>query len=364
MFGADVGDTYLIAFNAMLFVLCAALPALLIGFVRHTIVARRLPSGFSLGKLEELELDRATLMYDKVLQSLKEIDGRGHDATASLWRRYRLRAEVRRQYRGERRDLEVYGRHLRSAIVRLRGLPIKRFRNRIHVVSARFASGLSVAIYATVMASLMAIFYLEETGIGEKIWSSLEGLLLWKPVDERLLYANWAAATFGLMGAPLFYFARRARLHSFHRHQVRDLKEFAAIDPDRLVDRREEQASAEQKADGASTDQDADQKSNRTDYEAHRESAGRSRPFEAPPEDEWHVVLGVSRFATADEIRQAYRAQIKQSHPDRVHGMSSIFKELAESETKRLNTAYEEALMALRPFEDAFSDDGPSYTRH
>jgi len=218
MFGPDVSDTYLIALNAVLFALCAAFPAFIIGFVRQTILARRLRSGFLLSKLETLELDRAIVMYGKVFNCLKEIDRRGHDAAASLWARYRLRAEVKRQYGGERKDLDAYGRHLRAAIVRLRALPISRFRSWAHVVSARFAFGFSLAAYAVIMMILVAMVYFEKMNWAEDIWSNLAGSLLWGPVDERLLYANWASAMFALAGAPVFYCMRRARLHSVHRY--------------------------------------------------------------------------------------------------------------------------------------------------
>ena len=65
------------------------------------------------------------------------------------------------------------------------------------------------------------------------------------------------------------------------------------------------------------------------------------------------VLLGVSPFASIDEIKDAYKALVKQNHPDRVHNMSSVFKELAETETKKLNAAYAEALTHLR--QDDFS---------
>jgi hypothetical protein len=39
---------------------------------------------------------------------------------------------------------------------------------------------------------------------------------------------------------------------------------------------------------------------------------------------------------------------LKQNHPDRVHNMSLAFRRLAESETKKLNIAYAEALASLR----------------
>jgi curved DNA-binding protein CbpA len=64
--------------------------------------------------------------------------------------------------------------------------------------------------------------------------------------------------------------------------------------------------------------------------------------------DSWFAVLGISPSATLDEVREAYKRKIKQSHPDRVQGMAANIRSLAESETKRLNAAYQEALKAVR----------------
>jgi curved DNA-binding protein CbpA len=180
---------------------------------------------------------------------------------------------------------------------------------------------------------------------------------------------------FGLAGAPVFYFMRRTSLRTVHRHEIRDLKEFAAADPDRLIgqrqDNRAKQAPSAQTSEDASAEraeqesyQGANDNAQGANDNAYRESAEPPPSFEAPPDDQWHVVLGVSPWATAEEIRQAYRTKIKQNHPDRVHGMSSIFSELAEAETKRLNSAYAEAMMSVRLFENGFSGGSPSYARH
>jgi DnaJ-domain-containing protein 1 len=48
-------------------------------------------------------------------------------------------------------------------------------------------------------------------------------------------------------------------------------------------------------------------------------------------------------LASIEEIKDAYKALVKQNHPDQVHNTSSVFRELAEAETKKLNAAYAEA---------------------
>lgn len=49
-----------------------------------------------------------------------------------------------------------------------------------------------------------------------------------------------------------------------------------------------------------------------------------------------YEVLGVTPWATSDEIKKAYKEKIKIYHPDRFSGN----KEYAMEMTKRINTAY------------------------
>ena len=65
-------------------------------------------------------------------------------------------------------------------------------------------------------------------------------------------------------------------------------------------------------------------------------------------------MLGVPPAAAIDDIKQAYKVLIKQNHPDRVHGMSPAFRELAEAETKRINAAYREALACAPQLEPEY----------
>jgi DnaJ-domain-containing protein 1 len=65
---------------------------------------------------------------------------------------------------------------------------------------------------------------------------------------------------------------------------------------------------------------------------------------DALDDENWIRILGVSESATIDEVKRAYKSLIKQNHPDRVQGMSQAFKRLAETETKKINAAYRQAL--------------------
>jgi DnaJ-class molecular chaperone len=54
-----------------------------------------------------------------------------------------------------------------------------------------------------------------------------------------------------------------------------------------------------------------------------------------------HEVLGVSRDASAKEIRTAYQKLVKEYHPDRAATLAPEIREIAEKRTRQLNRAYE-----------------------
>ncbi|NUO49553.1 MAG: DnaJ domain-containing protein [Polyangiaceae bacterium] len=54
-----------------------------------------------------------------------------------------------------------------------------------------------------------------------------------------------------------------------------------------------------------------------------------------------HEVLGVSRDASAKEIRAAYQKLVKEYHPDRAATLAPEIREIAETRTRQLNRAYE-----------------------
>jgi DnaJ domain len=319
--------------DATLLALAAALPTLLALYIRCSFQARRLRPD-TLGKLETIELDRAELLYEKTLRRREEIYRQRAPADRGLRAWYRGRADFLRKFGAELDELDSYARDLRSTIVRLRRRPIRRYKSWINVVSSQSALARALGCYCLLLGLLLASSY----GPEPLLWApgtnaSLDTFVLWQAPEGRLLLANWMTASFVAAAMPPFYLVRRVQLYRWNEQQIRSLREFAASDPDNLIDRRR-------------GDEDA--------AEAAAEQAPPVAP-ELPAGGSWFDVLGVAPVATIEDVKQAYKALIKQNHPDRVHDMSPLFRALAEAETKKLNLAYAEALMHLR--EDAASTE-------
>ena len=71
--------------------------------------------------------------------------------------------------------------------------------------------------------------------------------------------------------------------------------------------------------------------------------------FQAPPgpgsgvQKDPHDVLGVRRGASMDEVKKAYRDQLKKFHPDKVESLQlgSEYREMFEEKTREIQKAYE-----------------------
>jgi hypothetical protein len=312
--------------HATLFALAAVLPMLFTLYVRCSLQVNRLRPDLSLGKLEAIELRRAVLLYEKASRRREEIY-RQCRPLGSGWRAsYRGRAEFRRKFGGELQELDHYARDLRATIMRLRGRPLQRLKSWIHINSSRSALGRSLGCYCFVLALLTAISYEPKPLLWASGTAGFDPFAQWQGFEGRLLLANAVAVGFILLVMPPLYLVRRVQLHRWNEPQIRNLRKFAAADPERSIDQGEigEEAAQEAAADGPPV------------------------VPEMPEESTWFDVLGLSSSATIDDVKQAYKALVKQNHPDRVHGMSPIFRELAEAETKKINIAYAEALMCLR----------------
>jgi hypothetical protein len=329
------------ASDAALLALAAALPMLVVLYVRCSLHAKRLRPDLSLGKLEAIELRRATLLYDKTLRRREEIyRQRKPLASPNLfqnWRAaFRARSEFWNTFGAELEELDCYARDLRATIMRLRRRPLQRFKSWIHVNSARAVLAHSLCCYCFVLPLLAAIAYdpepllwvlgaLEVDTFAPYAFASYT-FASWSALADRLLLANAITAGFVAVVMPPLYLLRSRQLHNANAPELRNLRTFAAADPAQSMSpgQRAEEVAQEAAADGP--------------------------PIapELPEDSAWFDVLGVSASATIDDVKQAYKALVKQNHPDRVHGMSAIFRELAEAETKKINSAYAEALMMLR----------------
>jgi DnaJ-domain-containing protein 1 len=80
---------------------------------------------------------------------------------------------------------------------------------------------------------------------------------------------------------------------------------------------------------------------------ARRQHAPPPPPPRQPPADipePWYDILGVAPDATLEQIKRGYRQKISQYHPDKVANSADEIRQLAESRSKQINTAYEYAI--------------------
>jgi len=311
--------------NTALLALWPVLPGLIALYVRQCLAVGRARPEFSLRKSEAAELDRALALYEGVARRLRAIDDEIRDTNASWCDYFIRRAELRRRHAEELDDLEAHAAHLRASILRLKRRPLRRLKSFVHGLSARFAFGRALAAYVGGVVLMAGLPLFGQSAFGDEAVRRVNDLLIWYPADPRLFYANAVAAVFAAVAAPFSYIVQRARLRRAYAVEFSMFGDFATVDFGRLAD------------------------------EPQPEPADLGPPHEAPPlafdaGPDCFAVLGLADTATADEIKEAYKTLIKQNHPDRVAGMSRVFRELAEAETKKLNIAYEQALLAVAPF--------------
>ncbi len=104
----------------------------------------------------------------------------------------------------------------------------------------------------------------------------------------------------------------------------------------------EEKKKAREKSGGSNESSDRDA----GDFHRASGDAFGTAPSQA---SNWHEVLEVSELATVEQIRTAYKQKISQYHPDKVADMGLEIRELAETRSKEINAAYDQALKARSP---------------
>jgi DnaJ domain len=308
--------------NAIVLALWAALPGLILGYVRQVLAARKIRPEFALRKSEISELDRAVRLYDEVCGRLETIEQQA-ETPRRFWRALFDRTDdVRQSEAEEHDDLQAHAQHLRGTIARLKRRPLQRFYAWVHVTSSRWALAGAIAAYG----AALALVIVASQAPGQAAWADelnagARHALAWYPLDARLFYANAVAAGFAATAAALLYLLRRARLRRDYELEICAFKDLVDSDPRRPAEPPPDQATS-----------DASQPTEVNENNAN---------------DTWFAVLGLPSAATIEDVRQAYKTLVKQNHPDRVHGMAPVFRALAEAETKKINAAYRQALARL-----------------
>lgn len=314
------GDGPAVLLNMVLLTLWGALPLLLIAYVRQSLAMRRIRPEFCLRKSEAAELDRALALYRHVGARLAEIEARSRTSKSILHLIFALQPDVERRNDEEREDLDAHARHLRVTIANLRGLPLERLRERIAALSFHCAVGAAIAAYVATFGIGVFIFFVPGIrAAARELAQAGHTALVWYPFDGSYFLANGAAAALGVLLAPAFYLLRRIVLVREYAMEITVLKELAETPADVIAD----------------------------DLAAAAEEARDFGQSQLAMEESCFTILGVEQSASIEQVRAAYRTRIKQSHPDRLHGISPAIRAFAEDETKRLNAAFQEALERL-----------------
>lgn len=307
--------------NAILLALWPVLPGLLLGYARKALALRQTRPEFSLRRSEGLELDRAVRLYEDVRNRLKTLENEG-ERSKSLWEGLLRQGGIERDS-DEVDDLHAHAQFLRETIVRLKRRPLQRLRSWMHLISSKSALGRGLAAHVVGFALLLVIFRgPEQPAWADEVTTGARTVLAWYPFDARFFYANAVATGFAAAAVPLFYLARWIGLRREYGYEFNTFKELARSDPGQLFDQLDIAEAGADAAPGADT-------------------------TEAGADGAWHDVLGLPSSATIEQVKEAFKRLVKQNHPDRLHDMSPALRTLAETETKRLNAAFRQALVIV-----------------
>jgi hypothetical protein len=308
--------------NAALLALWPVLPGLLFGYARQALAVRQRCPEFSLRKSESQELERAVRLYEGICRRIKAIENHG-EHSQGFWRDLFRRHVGIEPNSDEVEDLQAHAQLLRETIVRLKRRPLQRLRSWVHLISSKSALGRGLAAYVVGFGLLLAVFHgPEQPAWADEVATGARNVLAWYPFDARFFYANAVATSFAAAAVPLFYLARWLGLRREYGCEFCTFRELARGDPGQRVDQM----------DFADADADAPSGVNAMESGADRT---------------WFAVLDLSPAASIEDVKEAYKRLVKQSHPDRLHDMSPALQKLAEAETQRLNAAFRQALIVV-----------------
>ena len=143
-----------------------------------------------------------------------------------------------------------------------------------------------------------------------------------------LILASWVVRL-ACIGAAGGAERRRQAEVERQRNEAQQRETQRKVERERQAERRQGQAEQEREAE-------------------RQRQRQREQALKQAEEGNWWAVLEVSRDASRDEIRRAYRRKIWRCHPDRVTWLVPESLELAERQSRTLNAAYAEANRASR----------------
>jgi DnaJ domain len=315
--GSDLSAAFV---NAILLALWAVLPALILAYVRQLLRARHCKPEFILQKSERSELTRAVTVYEGVRYRLERLR-ESTELINGFWRAALRRQDAIPEQDDEFEDLKAHAEHLQAVISRLRSQPLVRLKSWIKGRSINYALGYAIGVYVVsfILLWVLAFGASDQPAWAQEFETEIRNTVVWYPFDERIFYANAVAICLSAIAMPLIYLARRYSLRRQYSLELCVFMDLADIGPAGSV------------------------------YESDLGSQREPQVDRALDDENWIRILGVSESATIDEVKKAYKSLIKQNHPDRVQGMSQAFKKLAETETKKINAAYRQALDSASP---------------
>src|SRR5580700_5850554 len=224
------GELSALLVNAVLLALWAALPGLILAYIRQVLAARKIRPEFALRKSENSELDRAVALYDQVRRRLETIEQQVEMPTR-LWRALFDRADDASDTE-ERDDLRAHAQHLRGTIARLKRQPLQRLYSWVHAASAQSALAGAIAAYGAALAlAITASQAPGQAAWADELNAGVRHAVVWYPLDARLFYANAVASGFAVATAAVFYLLRRARLRRDYELEICAFEDLAYSDP-------------------------------------------------------------------------------------------------------------------------------------
>ena len=165
----------------------------------------------------------------------------------------------------------------------------------------------------------------EQPAWADEVTTGARTVLAWYPFDARFFYANAVATGFAARGEYRYSIWRDGLDCAANTATSSTFKELARSGQDNFSINWISPKTVRNAAPGADL---------------------RPRPGQMEPGAVTSSVT-LPSSATIEQVKEAFKRLVKQNHPDRLHDMSPALRTLAETETKRLNAAFRQALVIV-----------------